>query len=423
MDNRWDGVPADLFVNILQRLPPCPRRRLRLVCRHWRNVIDDRMPERPPRAKILAFINRNVRSKNAAPVFARVDERCHAFVFDELPKARAGGRYLNLRGGVGNSGSSMVGTCNGLLCLRRRHGDVVVANPATGEKVAVPPPPSTDDSYTSAASYSFVYHPATGLYKVVQVPCADGGAFYAVNVFTLGDVSWREVPVPCGSSWLLSFGLVSIHGAVYWVSKDGCSVMSFDLGDERLAFVATLPVRVREGTDISSHLTADVRGRLGLAVCSYDQKEGKCKSEVWMLEGEGGRQTKGTWVLQCKVEEPGRNPLLQQVASPHAIHGEHVLVTTGATERLVSLHAHRLSEAKTHGGMVPMKCTTSPWIGQYYNNVIRTFAYVETKEPLALYAYDDGEIGEDEDWNWVLDSREKRWKLVPQSWYSYLHIN
>ncbi|CAO2202331.1 unnamed protein product [Urochloa humidicola] len=405
MGNRWDGIPADLFVDILQRLPPCPRRRLRLVCRHWRDVIDDRTPEPPARAKVLAFVSR--------------DHRCHAFVFDELPKARAGGRFLKLRGGVGSSGSIMVGTCNGLLCLRRRHGDVVIVNPATGEKLAIPPPPS--ETTARADSYSFAYHPATGFYKVVHVPCADGdsgGAFYAVNVFTLGDASWHEVPVLCGSSWLLSFGLVSIHGAVYWVSKDACSVMSLDLSDERLAFVATLP-QVRPGTDISWHLTADARGRLGFAVCSYDQKDSKCKTEVWMLEA-GGRHGMGNWVLRCKIEDPGRNPL-QQVASPLAIHGEHVLVTTPVTGRPSSLHlhAHSLSEAKTHGAVVPMECTpSSPWISPYGNmDGIRTFAYVETKEPLALYAFVDGKIGEDEEWSWVLDSSKTRWTLVPQSWW------
>ncbi|CAO2207120.1 unnamed protein product [Urochloa humidicola] len=123
----WDGIPADIFLDILHRLPPFPRRRLRLVCLHWRHVIDERTLHPQARAKVLAFVTR------------KVADRSHAFIFHELTKS--GSRDLELRGGVGNQGSSMVGTCNGLLCLRREQGDFVVVNPATGEKLAVPPPP------------------------------------------------------------------------------------------------------------------------------------------------------------------------------------------------------------------------------------------------------------------------------------------
>ncbi|WVZ61512.1 hypothetical protein U9M48_011373 [Paspalum notatum var. saurae] len=52
----WDG--ADVLVEILQRItPPSCRLRLRLVCRHWRNVIDERLPApetKQARVKVLA---------------------------------------------------------------------------------------------------------------------------------------------------------------------------------------------------------------------------------------------------------------------------------------------------------------------------------------------------------------------------------
>jgi hypothetical protein len=36
---------TDVLLDILQRLPPSSRRRARLVCRHWRDVMDDRTTE------------------------------------------------------------------------------------------------------------------------------------------------------------------------------------------------------------------------------------------------------------------------------------------------------------------------------------------------------------------------------------------
>ncbi|CAO2184069.1 unnamed protein product [Urochloa humidicola] len=331
MGNRWDGIPADIFVDILHRLPPCPRRRLRLVCRHWRAVIDDRTPHPQARTKVLAFASGTVGCS-------------HAYVVDDLTEGRASVRDLKLQGCLEAWGSTLVGTCNGLVCLRREYGDVIVINPVTGEKLVIPPPPSkTSKCLTRAASYSFGYHPATGLYKVVQVPCDPfgGWAFDAVGVFTLGDTSWREVPVAGGSSCLLRFGLISVDGDTYWVSQDACSVMSFDFNEERVAFVTTLPVRVQLGTDMSSwyrtapdergrlgtddiscHLTADARGRLGLTVSSFDLKRSK-KIEVWMLEEGGRSKQEGTWVLRYKIEDPRHGTLQEEIALPHATHGKH----------------------------------------------------------------------------------------------------
>ena len=74
MGDRWDGIPADVFVEILQRLPPNPRRRLRLVCRHWRSVIDDHTPGPQARAKLLAFVTGFGRPR--------------AYVLDDLIKGR-----------------------------------------------------------------------------------------------------------------------------------------------------------------------------------------------------------------------------------------------------------------------------------------------------------------------------------------------
>ena len=126
-----------------------------------------------------------------------------------------------------------------------------------------------------------------------------------------------------------------------------------------------------------------------------------------MLEDGGNK--KGTWVLRYKIDEPGQEPL-QGIAWPHVIHGEHVLTTRRARrgDRRVSLHAHRLSEARSE--------RTPPSIGLYADcHSLRTFAYVETTEPLALYGCDGGDIGDDEEWRWIrmfdVDDMEPRWRL------------
>ncbi|CAO2191919.1 unnamed protein product [Urochloa humidicola] len=56
-DEGFNNLPTDAFVEILLRLPPSARRRFRLVCKRWRDVINERTSERQVRTKILAFIS------------------------------------------------------------------------------------------------------------------------------------------------------------------------------------------------------------------------------------------------------------------------------------------------------------------------------------------------------------------------------
>ncbi|CAN6333225.1 unnamed protein product [Urochloa humidicola] len=123
-DGGWDGIPADVFLDILLRIPLCPRRRLRLICRHWRDVIDERVPEPRACAKVLAFSN----------------ERGHhrAYVVENLTRGGLS-RELDLlqrRNRQDAADVRLIGTCNGLLCLLRRR-DIAVINPATRESLAV----------------------------------------------------------------------------------------------------------------------------------------------------------------------------------------------------------------------------------------------------------------------------------------------
>jgi hypothetical protein len=50
-----DGIPADVFMSILQRIQLTHWRWLRLICRHWRDVTDARTQESRAHAKVTAF--------------------------------------------------------------------------------------------------------------------------------------------------------------------------------------------------------------------------------------------------------------------------------------------------------------------------------------------------------------------------------
>jgi F-box interacting protein len=112
---------------------------------------------------------------------------------------------------------------------------------------------------------SLGYHHATGQYKVVHVPC-----FFktkdTLQVFTLGEASWKEVSAPGSSKCKLQTGLVSVNGTTYWVTEsDG--IMSFDLESEQVTFVKPLPALAR-ATPIC--YLGQVQGRLSIVIATPD---------------------------------------------------------------------------------------------------------------------------------------------------------
>ena len=105
---------------------------------------------------------------------------------------------------------------------------------------------------------------------MVHVPC-----FFKIRdtlqVFTLGEASWREVPArPGAAKRKLEAGVVSVNGATYWVvTDDGRErIMRFDLESEQVTCTKPLPDSVWP----ICHLT-EVQRRLSIAVASDDSSK------------------------------------------------------------------------------------------------------------------------------------------------------
>ena len=224
----------------------------------------------------------------------------------------------------------VVGTCNGLVCLcddSKPGGAIVLVNPASGQTLVLPPLPCPDiilrGSRNWHEAFGFAHDQRTGRYKVVHVPCCFERVweFNTVQVFTLGETSWRDVATPAvggaGARCLRKAGIVSVDGATYWLAEGTERIMSFDLEDESVTSVQPLPVALptRSG---SSFRLAEVYGRLGVAIFHDSTK--LTKAEVWVLESARGEQR---WRRWYSVETKLRPA--QWLTLPHFAHGEHVL--------------------------------------------------------------------------------------------------
>ncbi|KAM0929860.1 hypothetical protein ACQ4PT_001319 [Festuca glaucescens] len=235
------STSTDVLVETLQRLPPSARRRARLVCKLWRESVDERTTEMQSRAQPLLW--------NTRTAVAYIDDLSTGSCTDVWRSSRLCANSYE------DAEVQLVGTCNGLLCLchngERSGGAVTLVNPVTGESLLVPPLPCTEYVFRCRRrrrwdkAYSFRYHPTTGRYKVVHVPCSFGGwssdsdgvcDFAALQVLTLGqEAPWREVPIPGDTRCNLEAGIVNVDGTTYWVTVGSAAarVVSFSLDNER----------------------------------------------------------------------------------------------------------------------------------------------------------------------------------------------
>ncbi|CAL5013233.1 unnamed protein product [Urochloa decumbens] len=315
-DDEVFNLPTDALVEILLRLPTSARRRFRLVCKLWRNVIDERTPERQVRTKILTFISHG-RSSRATVYDDKDGHRRHEWTYN----------WSTYGGAV-----HMVGTCNGLICLHNAgegvRSPIRVANPVTGEAVALPPLSATIwNSFGHLEVYGFGYHPVTGQYKVVRVPSRLARRRDVGHVLTLGEsASWREVVSPAMADGYNPFcGIVGVDGSVCWFTSRADRVVALDLGDEQVtSFMGPPGVQLVLTTGEASWKVTNVHARLGVVVPHYEATA--MKVEVWVLNG-GGRDPPrwSRWYCLC-----GSRIIL----TPNLTHGEYVVSRSWDWDRL-----------------------------------------------------------------------------------------
>ncbi|XBH71460.1 hypothetical protein VPH35_098910 [Triticum aestivum] len=356
-------LSPDMLVEILLRLPPSARRRARLVCRHWRDAVGERTTEMQSRATALLW-------QAGSTV---------VYIVDDLSSSSTGSYSVLWRGRP-----QLVGTCNGLLCLCDDGGDITLVNPATRETLSVPRLPCDDQLFRGDdrrlewdRAYSFAYHPTTGRYKVVHVPCSFNNQGYdAVHVLTLGEEAWREVPAPSGKRCSLDAGIVSVDGVTYWVTDDGGSarIVSFDLENEHIASSVGTPLPFLHARPNDYSLT-EVHGRLGAVISNPAGM-----MQAWV------RNKEGRWICRYTLTSP-----LHEIPRPHFAYGEHFLKCEGqllyacsrqgASSPFGSRLASNIVQVNHRDkGVLVAKMNG---VGCKFN--YRTFAYVQTLEPLGIY--------------------------------------
>ncbi|KAL6646082.1 hypothetical protein ACP70R_017690 [Stipagrostis hirtigluma subsp. patula] len=209
-----------------------------------------------------------------------------------LARPRRRAHAGNPRPAPGSSSSSSESASPKPLSSTARTGNAGTSGP-TGA-----PAPRGSSTCSARATYiSFGYHPTTGKYKVVHIPRGrrDGEAADAIQVLTVGDKSWREVPVPApGASYSQSCEAVTVDGSTYWLTASSDRVTALDLADDRVTSFEAPPDRVAHGMQLTN---VDERLGLALRVAGLETRV-----EVWVRESGGGEQPRWSQRYNLLIE-------------------------------------------------------------------------------------------------------------------------
>ena len=195
---------------------------------------------------------------------------------------------------------SIVGSCNGLLCLEEGRDYVYLLNPSIGKFKRVStslPMPTTSPTVRQAAT-GFGYDSETNDYKIVRIiyhlwsPTPPPQA----EIYTLKSNSWRRLHFPfapdliirsISSSFMLPIPFVS--GALHWMLHEGKDkepprrsfILKFDVNEEKFGMIAT-PF----GDTNEQSYPIVFKGKLALT-----EHEGHSLLNVWVMKDYGVHQS------------------------------------------------------------------------------------------------------------------------------------
>lgn len=386
-------LPQDVLASILVRLPGSDLRRLRRVCKQWRDIISDtkfihahmvQKPRLPPTHTIVFFPGCDYGSSKDLP-------NGRGFLFDEhwqLTAELAVGRW-----------DKLIGACNGLLCfLESGQGSIKIVEPFTGESLVVPQPPDVSGPRwtVNPAAYCFGFDAMSRRYKIVHHGYLEDSSpregesvdDEELHVYTVGTCkSWTRVHV-AHKVYGEAYGDPScVDGAVYWPTRSGHGkrgtyekLVRFDLATEKV----TLEAAVRLRLDAPGSEMADYCKLVDSTPCvvTYGRH---CEWDVWFPEAEEGGVgcLPGAWVLLSDWTDGGL--YLRSMKRSLEFGPRKVLFEASKGEppaysyngRVSFVPAHRRQQLPIAGG--PQRPSE-----QYSGN---TFGYTPTVSaaPLALY--------------------------------------
>ncbi|CAK8564702.1 unnamed protein product [Lathyrus sativus] len=250
------NLPIDLVGEIFCRLPVKLLLQLRCMCKSWNSLISDRNFTR----KHLSL------STTRRLHYACYNYEPHELIHNSYPLesvlTNIPTKFKGRRNLFNRIYNSIVGSCDGLLCLAdRSKGLVILWNPCFKKfKFKESPPFENSENLIKVyAAFGFGYDHVSENYKVVVLYYPKPNLFNKtkVKVHTLGTNCWKTIEsFPFGTvehPAIYIRGTGTLNWIVYtkWVRLGPCFIVSFDLGKESYQKLLPPPGHAEIGMSLS----------------------------------------------------------------------------------------------------------------------------------------------------------------------------
>lgn len=297
-------LTEDMIVEILCRLPVKSLLRFKCVCQTWYTLI------RSP-----VFITQHLcqSKKNVFPLLCDVlDFGWQEYVISLIYTNKVA--CLNLSDPLRSLRCvSIVGTCNGLVCVKISPQIFFMWNPAT-KMVRRLPEAKLMAGFYEHAYIGFIYLPSTKDYILVRVLLRRQIQKYSrlrvistrVEVFTTSTNFWRKTQpdlLPC----YIDVDVVIGNRCFYWMGYDSYDseksfkhsfVFSFDMKEEKFRQIVLPFSSDFDGSGTCSLKLAAFKESLAMFIfCTYQQSD--TGFDVWIMDDSNGRHD--SWVKRFTV--------------------------------------------------------------------------------------------------------------------------
>ncbi|VFQ65333.1 unnamed protein product [Cuscuta campestris] len=303
-------LPEELITNILTRLPVKSLLRLTRVSKAWRSLIRSPAFARAHilltagdvRRLFLVASDRDEGTHSSVHSLARDDDSSLISLhpLDSPPPFPCGS-------------PTIVGACDGILCLTPGGCNLFLWNPATGTSWELPAPFGSD----CCVRFGFGYHEKSQDYKVVKISSfesSDGSGYgNNVQIYSLKANSWTSIynynTGYTTEKWILSWGFeggyihnhggVFLKGALHW---DVChrnsppEILAVDLDKADKYRTIPFPTCNNEKEEPGMRLEV-LWGHLALCLFSPSEKT----VEVWVMKEYADA---GSWIRMVYAQSP-----------------------------------------------------------------------------------------------------------------------
>ncbi|KAK9291412.1 hypothetical protein L1049_019359 [Liquidambar formosana] len=291
-------LPCHLIVDILLRLPLKTLLSCRWVCKTWQNLLSDPQFAQPHLQRSpLRLLLKTLHKK-------RESRMLHFF---NLQETRIKTGYLDARlklapnVDIPNFEFSLLGSCNGLLCLRESDSEdpICVRNPMLGEYITLP----KAEMGLNCVDAGFGFSHETNQYKVIRllrrmIPPSDDDC--EAEIYALGEGAWRSIgKTPFSMGFGSSFNTF-VNGALHWLvvwRPIPDFIHSFHFGSEQFGVVPA-PAEFRSiEKEFNDYMRLGVLGGC-LSICDFSNSD---HIDIWIMKNYG---VKESWSKDFFINNP-----------------------------------------------------------------------------------------------------------------------